>query len=124
MQAPLTPKEEAFLNYWSTNRLRKKRVWYQLLVGLPLGLLFGVVIMVNFYSGWYKRADMMVNNQRFNPVVLYIAVIAIAVFMAVFSKKFQWDQYEQRYRELLFRQQKNENDAANAPTNQSNIKPE
>jgi hypothetical protein len=120
----LTPKEAAFIDYWSANRLRKKRTWHQLLVGLPAGLLFGFVIMVNFYSGWYKRADMIVNNQRFNPIVLYVAVIAIAIFMAIFSKKFQWDQYEQRYRELLFRQQQAEGHAADSPTKQSTIKSE
>jgi phosphotransferase system glucose/maltose/N-acetylglucosamine-specific IIC component len=120
----LTPKEAAFIEFWSANRLRKKRTWHQLLVGLPAGLLFGFVVMVNFYSGWYKRADMIVNNQRFNPIVLYVAVIAIAIFMAIFSKKFQWDQYEQRYRELLFRQQQAEGHAADSPTKQSTIKSE
>lgn len=104
----LTDKEKMFLDYWAKNRDRQKKLFYQLAVGLPFGLLLGAIIMANFFSGWYKRADMIANSQ-FNPWVLYIAVLLIAVFFAVFSKKFQWDQQEQRYKELLHKQQKNEN---------------
>jgi len=96
-----------FLDYWAKNRDRQKKLLYQLGVGLPLGLVLGAVIMANFFSGWYKRADMIANSQ-FNPVVLYIAVLLIAVFFAVFSKKFQWDQQEQRYKELLHKQKINQ----------------
>ena len=104
----LTDKEKMFLDYWAKNRDRQKKLLYQLGVGLPLGLVLGAVIMANFFSGWYKRADMIANSQ-FNPVVLYIAVLMIAVFFAVFSKKFQWDQQEQRYKELLHKQKLNQN---------------
>lgn len=91
-----------FLEYWEKNRNRQKKFLYQLGFGLPFGLLLGAVILTNFFSGWYKRAEMIANSQ-FNPVVLYIAVLAIAVFIAIFSKKFEWDQQEQRYKELLFK---------------------
>ncbi len=110
----LTEKEEAFLLYWEKARTRQKKFLYQLGVGLPVGLIFGVVIIANFYSGWYKRAD-MIANARFNPVVLYVAVVIIAVFFAIFSKKFQYDQQEQRYLELKHKKnlaEKNK-DAAN-----------
>lgn len=103
----LTDKEKMFLDYWAKNRDRQKKLLYQLGVGLPLGLVLGAVIMANFFSGWYKRAEMIANSQ-FNPVVLYIAVLLIAVFFAVFSKKFQWDQQEQRYKELLHKQKLNQ----------------
>lgn len=96
----LTDKELAFIDYWEKARNRQRKLVYQLAVGLPVGLLFGMVIIMNFYSGWYKRAEMIANS-RFNPVVLYVAVLIIAVFFAIFSKKFQYDQSEQRYRELL-----------------------
>lgn len=95
----LTEKELAFLEYWEKARKRQKKWFYQLAVGLPVGLLFGLFIIINFYSGWYKRADMIANSS-FNPVVLYVAVIIIAVFFAIFSKKFQYDQSEQKYNEL------------------------
>ncbi|MCU0335451.1 MAG: hypothetical protein MUF62_10465 [Chitinophagaceae bacterium] len=101
----LSPREEQFIEYWRQNRDRQKKLLYQLGVGLPLGLVMGAVILTNFFSGWYKRADMIANSQ-FNPVVLYVAVVIIAVFVAVFSKKHQWDQQEQRYLELLEKQRK------------------
>lgn len=103
----LTEKEKDFLKYWETARQRQKKLVYQLAVGLPIGLLFGFLIIMNFYAGWYKRADMIANS-RFNPVVLYVAVVIIAVFFAIFSKKFQYDQLEQKYRELLAKKQKHE----------------
>jgi uncharacterized membrane protein YdjX (TVP38/TMEM64 family) len=79
------------------------------LVGLPVGLLLGGVIAFNFYSGWYDRADAMA-NAKFNPMVLVVALLIIAVFIAVFSKKFQWDQREQKYKELLYKKEKQKTD--------------
>ena len=121
----LTHKEEAFLVWWEANRGRQKKFIYQLLVGLPVGLILGVLIIANFVSGWYKRAE-MIANASFNPMVLYLAALLIAVFFAVFSKKFQWDQQEQRYKELMYKKQKLSSAAhaaeANEPT--SNEKPE
>jgi hypothetical protein len=101
----LTEKEKAFLTYWEKNRNKQKKLVYQLAVGLPFGLVIGALILTNFFAGWYKRAEMIANSQ-FNPWVLYIAVLLIAIFFAVFSKKFQWDQQEQRYKELRQKQQK------------------
>ena len=121
----LTPKEEAFLEWWKANRERQKKLLYQLLVGLPFGLILGVLIIANFFSGWYKRAEMIANSS-FNPMVLYLAAVLIAVFFAVFSKKFQWDQQEQRYKELMFKKQKlsSEKDAAQVNKEQSSEKSE
>src|SRR3982751_2663685 len=121
----LTPKEEAFLEWWKANRGRQKKFIYQLLVGLPFGLILGVLIIANFFSGWYKRADMIANS-GFNPMVLYLAALLIAVFFAVFSKKFQWDQREQRYKELTYKKQKlsSETHAAEANEPKSNEKPD
>jgi uncharacterized membrane protein len=109
----LSEKEEAFLKYWEGARNRQKKLIYQLAVGLPVGLLFGLFIIMNFYAGWYKRADMIANS-RFNPVVLYVAVIIIAVFYAIFSKKFQYDQQEQRYKELQAKKRKSAPDIIEA----------
>jgi membrane protein implicated in regulation of membrane protease activity len=105
----LTEKEKAFLGYWEKNRSRQKKLVYQLAVGLPFGLVIGALILTNFFAGWYKRAEMIANSQ-FNPWVLYIAALLIAVFFAIFSKKFQWDQQEQRYKELKHKQQQFENE--------------
>jgi len=104
----LSQKENDFVEYWGRVRNRQRKLVYQLAVGLPVGLLFGLAIVINFFSGWYNRAE-MVANSRFNPVVLYVAVLIIAVFIAVFSKKFQYDQLEQKYRELLAKKLKHSN---------------
>jgi hypothetical protein len=73
------------------------------MIGLPLGLLFALPILVNFFSGWYTRAD-MVGRSQFNPLILIIAVLGIAIFFGLFSKKHQWDMREQRYQELKSRE--------------------
>jgi hypothetical protein len=87
---PLTEEEQKFVDYWARERTRQRKTMYQLLVGLPLGLLFALPIGVNFLLGrfWYKRAD-AVGNSQFNPIVLLVAVMGIAVFIAIFQKKYQ-----------------------------------
>lgn len=100
----LSEEEKAFVNWWKTNRDREKKLLRQWLVGLPLGLLFGVPVLINFFSGWYKRADMEVNSQlsnhEFSPLVLLIALLLIISFVAIFSKRHKWEMNEQRYKEL------------------------
>ena len=110
----LNQKEEDFIKYWETARNRQKKLFYQLAVGLPVGLLGGLLILANFYSGWFKRADMMARGGGTTDlsVILIIAVAGIAIFFAIFSKKFQWERLEQRYRELLAKKQKDATDAA------------
>jgi H+/gluconate symporter-like permease len=104
----LTEEEQAFINYWKLNREKQKRTFRQFLVGIPVALLFVVPIAINFFSGWYKRASMVSSTSDFNPGVLILALILIVVFIAIFSRKFKWDQYEQRYRELLARKKREE----------------
>jgi hypothetical protein len=98
----LTEDEQKFIEYWERERGRQKKIFYQFWVGLPLGLLFALPIFVNFLLGryWYKRAD-AVGNSQFNPMLLIVAVIGIAVFVAIFQKKFKWDQQEQQYQEFI-----------------------
>src|SRR5690606_11536230 len=95
----LSEDEKAFLVYWEQNRARQKRVFYQLLVGLPLGLLLALPILINYMSGWDKRA-VMVGNTQSNPLVLIIAVLAIAVFFSIFNRRHKWEMNEQHYLEL------------------------
>ena len=99
----LTQQEKDFIRYWAANRLRRKKVVTQFLVGIPIGLAFVIPIVINFVSGWYKRAQIEANSQDFNPAVLLIALLLIVGFTAIFYQRHQWDQYEQRYRELLAR---------------------
>ena len=102
----LSDHEEAFITYWAANRDKQKRTFRQFLLGIPLALLFVIPITLNFFSGWYKRATMMRNTGEFNPGVLLLALILIVVFIAIFSRKFRWEQNEQRYIELLARKEK------------------
>jgi cation transporter-like permease len=100
----LTEEEARFVKYWEANREKQGTLKYQFLYGLPLGILVSLPILINFLFArfWYKRAD-AVGTSQFNSLVLVFAVLVIAVFVAVFYKKFQWEQREQRYLELIRR---------------------
>jgi hypothetical protein len=112
----LTQREKDFIRYWEANRLRRKKVFRQFLIGIPIGLLFVIPIVINFSSGWYRRADMEAHSSDFNPVVLLVALLLIVGFTAIFYQRHQWDQYEQHYRELLAREQKEESARVDSTT--------
>jgi NADH:ubiquinone oxidoreductase subunit 5 (subunit L)/multisubunit Na+/H+ antiporter MnhA subunit len=102
----VTPQEEQFIQYWQQNRDREKKLFRQLLIGLPAGMMLAIGIVASLVTAkWYERADMVANTEL-NPNVLIIAILAIIVFVAIFYKKFQWDQKEQLYKELLSKKQK------------------
>lgn len=106
----LKQEEEEFLKYWEKNREKQKSIFRQLSLGLPLGLLIGVGILLNYVSGWYTRATMVANSQS-TPIVLIVAVILITVFCSIFFKQHQWDMNEQHYLELNYKK-KLENSSA------------
>jgi hypothetical protein len=101
----LSREEEGFIEYWEQNRIRKKRVFRQLGLGLPLGVMLVVAIFVNFFSGWYKRADMELHSggQSSLILVLLIAALLIVAFVVIFSVRHKWEMNEQYYKELLAR---------------------
>ncbi len=99
----LSKEENDFIRYWERNRLRQKKLFRQFLVGIPIGLLFVIPTVISFTSGWYKRADMEANSADFNPMVLFVALLLIVGFTAIFYQRWKWDQYEQRYRELVIK---------------------
>lgn len=106
----LTPQEQRFIEYWQKNRDREKKLFRQLVIGLPAGLLLAIGIVATLVTrGWYEQADMVANSEL-NPNVLIIALLIIIVFIAIFYKKFQWDQKEQLYKELLNKQQREQQD--------------
>lgn len=98
----LTQEEQKFIIYWETNREKQSKLSYQILAGIPYGLLFTVPIVVNYIVGrfWYKRAD-AVGMSQFNPMVLFFAVLVMTAFVSVLYKKFRWEQLDQRYKELI-----------------------
>lgn len=99
---PLNENEIAFMTYWEQNRKKQKRILNQLLIGLPLGALFGMPVLVNLFAGWYKRATMEAYSET-SPTVLLTAVVLIIVFVAVFSRRHKWEMKEQYYQELKAR---------------------
>ena len=107
----LTPQGQQFIQYWQQNREREKKIFRQLLIGLPAGMLLAIGIVASLVTArWYERADMVANTEL-NPNVLIVAILAIIVFVAIFYKKYQWDQKEQLYKELLSKEEKeNENE--------------
>lgn len=96
--------EAGFIKWWEENRVKEKRLFKQWLMGIPLGLLFAIPILLNFFSGWFKRADMKLNSQisnnQFDPLVLIIALLIIVSFIAIFSRKYKWEMNNQKYLEL------------------------
>lgn len=102
----LTGDEQKFVEYWETHRLAKKKLLKQLAIGLPLSTVLVIAIFANFFSGWYKRAEMEIRTQSSLILVLILAAILIVIFMSVFSVKHNWDLNEQRYREFLAKKDK------------------
>ena len=99
---PFTEKEIEFMTYWEHNRLKEKKLLNQLLVGLPIGVLFGFPVLINLFLGWYTRAGMVARTQL-NPMVLITAIALIIVFVAIFSRKHKWEMKDQYYQELKSR---------------------
>ena len=101
----LDQKEKLFVEYWEVNRMKEKNLLYQLLTGLPIGLLFALPIIFILFTGryWFKRAD-MVANSALSPVILIAAVFIIALFVAILYKRHQWDMKEQQFKQLKAKQ--------------------
>lgn len=104
----LSKEELDFIKYWEENRLKQKRFFKQIAIGLPFGVLFAVAMFLNFTSGWDKRVESITKTYpsfKSLILVLIIAILAIVVFISVFSVKVKWEKYEQRYKELMSRSQ-------------------
>ncbi|MFL5738994.1 MAG: hypothetical protein ACJ75B_02150 [Flavisolibacter sp.] len=101
----LTKKEEDFIRYWSHQRTNRKKFLRKLSIGLPLAVTLVVALMINFLSGWYKRADMELHSDSSVIIVVLIASLAIVVFIVLFSARYQWEQNELHYHELLHKKE-------------------
>ena len=109
---PLNENEIEFMSYWEQNRQKEKKILKQLLIGLPVGILFGMPVLVNLFLGWHKRADMEARSEL-SPAVLLTAVFLIIAFVAIFSRRQKWEMKEQYYQELNLR--KHGSDAEHKP---------
>jgi protein-S-isoprenylcysteine O-methyltransferase Ste14 len=99
----LSEKEKAFIAWWQENRSKKRKGLRQYYFAMPLGAVVVIGTFLNFFSGWYKRADMQLKTE-ISPsliITLFVAGILIIVFFAIFTVKHRWDVNEQYYRELL-----------------------
>jgi len=102
----LTENEKNFIDYWEHNRMRKRKVLKQLSVGLPLGVLLVAAIFLNFFSGWDKRALVVINSNPSLIIVIIVASLLIVAFITIFSVRHKWDLNEQHYKELISRRDK------------------
>jgi pilus assembly protein TadC len=102
----LTNDEKLFLEFWEKNRDGQKRFIRQLAAGLPMGLIFALPVLIAvIFHNWYKSMIYISNSQ---VIVIIIGVVGIAVFFAMFRMKFKWENNEQLYKELKFKEQKDE----------------
>jgi ATP/ADP translocase len=101
----LTKNDEDFIRYWAVQRTQKKRFLNKLSIGLPLAVLIVSALMINFLSGWYRAADNIIRSNSSVILVVLVAVIAIVIFVTVFSARLKWDQNELHYQELLKRKE-------------------
>jgi hypothetical protein len=94
----LTQKEKDFMRYWEQNKDKEGHLSHQLLAGLPLGLCFGLPILVCFlFRSWYKWLPYVSDEE---VLFISLAVLGIVLFYAVFRQKFLWERKEQQYLEL------------------------
>jgi len=103
----LTEEEKNFVVYWERNRLGKKKFLRQFTIAFPLTVLMIVALFINIFSGWDKRAEMVIRGDSSSLYIVVVAVIGIAVFVTVFSSRHKWEQNEQRYLELKGKEKKN-----------------
>ncbi len=93
-------ENEAFLSYWTKNRLKEKSSAKPFIIGLSSGLFIGISLIIVIESGWYERAS-MVANSKLSSMVLVLSILIISVFMAFMYRKFRWEMQEQRFLELM-----------------------
>jgi putative Mn2+ efflux pump MntP len=98
----LTENEERFLIYWTEKRKLNKFNPFFFAKGLAAGLAIGLLIVICFGAGWYKR----VYANSLNPSILMFALISIALFLAIFYNSFKYEQNEQLYQELRKKKQR------------------
>lgn len=102
----LTTEEKKFVDYWAEQRQRKKDFLRKFSIGLPVVALVSVVFFANFLSGWYGKADKELRRHSSLVIVILVAVVAIVVFVTVFSARHKWERNEADYQALLEKQQR------------------
>lgn len=103
----LNEKEQLFVDYWEANREKEGKIRYQILRGLPVGMLFTIPIFIILFTAryWYKRADMVANTE-FSLLLMIIIGLMITVFVAIVHQRHKWDMKNQQYKELKAKSKK------------------
>ena len=104
----LSKNDEDFIKYWEIQRKKKSQFLRKLSIGLPLGVIIVVALVVNFLSGWYDKADMMLRQNSSVIIVVLIAALGIVVFITVFSARHKWDQNELHNQELMAKRERDD----------------
>ena len=53
----LTEEEKNFVEYWENNRIRRKKFIWQLALGMPLAVIFVILIFINFFRDGIKEQE-------------------------------------------------------------------
>lgn len=102
----LTDDEKLFLAYWEKNRDRDKKWMRQLVTGIPIGLVFALPVLVAvIFHDWYKNMIYISSSQ---VIVIMIGVFFVAIFFAIFRNRFRWENNEQLYKELKFKEKQDD----------------
>jgi predicted PurR-regulated permease PerM len=96
----LSTEEEKFISYWSQKRERKMSVNF-ISLSMPIAVIIVAALFINIFTGWHKRAFVILRSNASLIIFILIAVIGIVIFITVVSGSYQWEQNEQRYKELL-----------------------
>ena len=106
----LSEKDKEFITYWEKERERQNSVAAKLFSGIPMAILFCIPILLFilsiylFLPEWYTKVSGKLPG-AISTIV--IALIICTLFFAYFRMQFKWETNEQHYRELLHKQQKN-----------------
>ena len=98
----LNERELRFMEYWQANSAKEGSLKYQLLTGLPLGIVYGLATPILVLSGAFKLPK--ANHGFF--ITMMVAVFFIIIFISVFNKKFRFERNCDAYKELEARQLK------------------
>jgi hypothetical protein len=126
----LSEKDNAFIRRWEAVRETEGTFRHKFLAGLPMAFLFGLPILLFFavvkvfFPSWFATAthrstDVLVPEmtQQFmtlsagNIIMAFIAVVITVLFFSYFRMHYNWENNEQRYKELKAKQKKQANAA-------------
>jgi hypothetical protein len=126
----LSENDNAFIRRWEAVRETEGTFRHKFLAGLPMAFLFGLPILLFFavvkvfFPSWFATAthrstDVLVPEmtQQFmtlsagNIIMAFIAVVITVLFFSYFRMHYNWENNEQRYKELKAKQKKQANAA-------------